>query len=171
MSCVPHATLNQTRGVIFSRDLLRYSEERLIEELKDYNVVSVRRITKNIDGIPTPTPTLFLTFNQLTLPSYIKCAWLRLPVKPFLPNPRRCFHCQAYGHVTKTCRRLQNRLPGICARCGNGDHGEDCPGPVKCYHCGESHPVSSKDCERYLLEKEILHVRNKERISFAEAKR
>ena len=55
--------------------------------------------------------------------------------------------------------------------CGKDDHGEDCPGPLKCYHCRGPHPASSKDCDRYRFEHEILQIRNKERVSFAEAKR
>lgn len=170
VSCSPHATMNQSRGVVFSRDLLRYSEERLVNELKNYDVTSVRRVQRKVDGVLTPTPTLFITFNRLVLPKTLKLAWLNLNVKPYVPNPRRCFHCQAYGHVTQTCRRLKNGFTKICVSCGMDNHGDDCPGPVRCYHCGEPHPASSKDCERYRFEREVLNIRNQERVSFAEAK-
>lgn len=43
-------------------------------------------------------------------------------------------------------------------------------GPVRCYHCGEPHPASSKECELFRFEKEVLHIRNQERVSFVEAK-
>lgn len=171
VSCAPHATMNQSRGVVFSRDLLRYSEERLVKELEEYDVVAVRRVHKKEEGALTPTPTLFITFNRLELPRTVKLAWLNLHVKPYVPNPRRCFHCQLYGHVTRTCRRLQNGLPKVCVTCGRDDHGEECPGPVRCYHCAEPHPASSKECDRLRFEREVLTIRNKEKLSFVEAKR
>ncbi|KAG7157179.1 hypothetical protein Hamer_G010020, partial [Homarus americanus] len=34
VSCTLHATFNQCRGVIFSKELLRYQEEKLLEELR-----------------------------------------------------------------------------------------------------------------------------------------
>ena len=170
-SCTPHATFNQSRGVVYCRELLRYSEEKLLEELRVHKVVGVQRFNKKIDGILTPTPSLMLTFDCTVLPSSIKVAWMNLKVKPYVPNPRRCFHCQMYGHVGRTCRRLQQGLPAVCVTCGTSTHdGQDCPGPVKCIHCQKGHPASSKECDRFLLEKEILIIRSREKITFPEAR-
>ncbi len=169
VSCSPHATMSQSRGVVFSREFLRYSEERLVTELENYDVTSVRRVQHRGDRVLTPTPTLFITFNRLVLQKIVQLAWLNLNVKPYVPNPRRCFHCQAYGHVTQTCRRLKNGLTKVCVSCGLNNQGEDCLGPVRYYHCGDPYPASSKDCERYRFEKEVLYVRNKKRVLFAEA--
>ena len=49
MSCTPHATLNQCRGVTFFRDILRYSEEKLLREMKGKVVVAVHRFQKKVD--------------------------------------------------------------------------------------------------------------------------
>lgn len=171
VSCTPHKTLNQSKGVIFHRDLLRYSEERLLRELTDEGVVAVHRFQKKVDGVLTPTPSLLLTFNSLVLPSFVQCAWYPLSVKPYIPNPRRCFHCQSFGHVAQSCRRHLRGLPSTCVNCGNDGHAGECPGPIKCYHCGGPHPASSKECDRYRFEKEILLVRTQERVSFPEAKK
>lgn len=35
VSCRPHATLNQSRGVVFCRDILRYSLEKLLRDMED----------------------------------------------------------------------------------------------------------------------------------------
>lgn len=171
VSCAPHATLNQSKGVVFCRDLLRYSEERLLQELREEGVVAVHRFQKKVDGVLTPTPSLLLTFNSLVLPNILYSAWYVLPVKAYVPNPRRCFHCQSFGHVARSCRRLQNDLPVVCVNCGGTGHSDDCPGPVKCYHCGEAHQASSRDCDRYKFEKEVLLIRTQERVSFPEAKK
>lgn len=108
--------------------------------------------------------------TRLVLPVFVKPVWLNLNVKPYIPNPRRCFHCQEYnGHVTQTCRRLKNGLAKVRVSCGMDNHGNDCPGPLRCYSCGESQLVSSKECGRFRLEK-ALNIRNQERWSYAEAK-
>lgn len=172
VACTPHATLNQYVGVIFSRDVMRYSNEKLLYELNDQGVVRVGRLQKEVDGVLVPTPTLFLTFDRLKLPEVVKLAWLRLPVKPYIPSPRRCFHCQAFGHISRSCRRRQDGLPAVCPSCGTMDHdGTTCPGPISCFHCRGPHPASSKDCDRYSFERQVLSIRTTEKIDFAEAKR
>lgn len=171
VSCAPHKTLNQSKGVIFCGDLLRYSEERLLREMAGQGVIAVHRFQRKVDNVLTPTPSLLLTFDSLVLPKSVRCAWYPLTVKPYVPNPRRCFHCQSFGHVAQSCRRHLRGLPSTCVNCGEDDHAGDCPGPIKCYHCGEPHPASSKECDRYRFEKEILLVRTQERVSFPEAKK
>lgn len=171
VSCAPHTTLNQSKGVVFCRDLLRYSEERLLQEFREEGVIAVHRFQKKVDGVLTPTPSLLLTFNSLVLPNTLDTAWYALPVKAYIPNPRRCFHCQNFGHVARSCRRLQNDLPAVCVNCGGTGHSADCPSPAKCYHCGGAHQASSQDCDRYKFEKEVLLIRTQERVSFPEAKK
>ena len=97
---------------------------------------------------------------------------LRLPVKPYIPSPRRCYHCQAFGHVIRFCRRLQDGLQAVCPSCGTTDHDRTtCSGSISCFHCRGAHPASSKDCDRYRFEREVLFIRTTEEIDFAEAKR
>ena len=62
VACTPHATLNQCKGVIFSRDVMRYSNEKLLHELSDQGIVGVGRLQNKVDGVLVPTPILFLTF-------------------------------------------------------------------------------------------------------------
>ncbi len=59
----------------------------------------------------------------------------------------------------------------MCVNCGDTGHSDDCPGPVKCYHYGGAHQASSRECDRYKFEKEVLLIRTQERISFSEAKK
>lgn len=46
-------TLKYTRGVVYCKDLLRYSEEKLSNQ----GVVRVERIKKKVDVVLTPPPT------------------------------------------------------------------------------------------------------------------
>ena len=70
--------------MIHSRDLLKYSGERVQEKLENQKVVKVQRMHKKVDGNLVPLPTLILTFDLVKLPSTVKAAWLHLHVKPYL---------------------------------------------------------------------------------------
>ena len=168
-NCAPHKLLNQCKGVIYCKDLLNYSEEKLLSEFEPQNVVAVRRIRKRENGELCPTPLLILTFQQITLPATISAAWFNLKVKPFIPSPKRCYYCQMYGHVLTSCRKRLKGEPGICVRCGGAQH-ENCEKSPSCFHCKGKHMASSKTCERYVFEKEIMTLKTKERITFREAK-
>lgn len=167
--CAPHRQFNQCKGVIYCRDLIKYSEEKLLLEFESQNVVEVRRIKKKENGELCPTPLLVLTFNQLSLPETISAAWYNLKVKPFIPSPKRCYYCQMYGHVNTSCRKRLKGEAGICVRCGGSQH-ENCTKSPFCFHCKGDHMASSRTCEKYLFEKEVLMVRTKERMTYKEAK-
>ena len=167
--CQPHFNLNTSKGLIYAPQLITYSEETLQKEFEDQGVIGVQRMKKKINGAITPQPGLILTFNSVRLPSSIEAAWYTYKIRQYIPRPRRCFHCQEFGHTTSSCRSKAQGRPAICVICSNEEHGE-CNKDPKCYHCGGSHPASSPNCDIYLFEKEVQATRVKERISFAEAK-
>ncbi|XP_064109054.1 uncharacterized protein LOC135217255 [Macrobrachium nipponense] len=170
IKCEPHKTYNQSRGVIFSKALMKFSEDKLLKKfVKDQNVTEVKRIMKKEHGVLCPQPLLILTFDSLKLPEILSVAWYQFKVRPYIPSPRQCFHCQMYGHVNTSCRRKAKGEVEICVNCGQESHGP-CSNAPKCVNCGGEHPASDKKCERYLFEKEIMAVKTKERISFFEAK-
>ena len=68
-----------------------------------------------------------------------------------------------------TCRRKITGEKGICENCGLEVHGE-CTNPPHCVNCGESHPASSKRCDKFSFEKEVQALRAKEHLSFKEAR-
>ncbi|KAG7176873.1 hypothetical protein Hamer_G000066, partial [Homarus americanus] len=122
------------------KELLRYSEEKLLEELQVQKVVKVNRFRKKENGVLNPTPSLLLIFDCFELPTSIKVAWISLKVKPYIPNPRRVFHCQMHDHVSCTCRKLQQGIPAVCVNC-----------------------VPTQ-------EREILHIHTRDKVHFAEAR-
>ena len=126
--CSPHKSLNQCKGVIRSTHLLKYSEERLLKEFESQKVVDVKQMNKYIDGVSTPLPTYILTFDLVRLPQKLKAAWLRIPIRPYVPAPRRCFYCQKFAHVSNSCRKKLNGENSICNNCGQEEHG-DCNRP------------------------------------------
>ncbi|GFW87087.1 uncharacterized protein TNCV_3173001 [Trichonephila clavipes] len=113
----PHRSLNSCRGVISEPDLLCASEAEILEGLSDQGVTQVRRIIIKKDLSLSPTKHLILTFNSPKLPSTIKAGYLNCKIRPYIPNPLRCFKCQRFGHSQTSCRGQLT-----CSRCAAVGH-------------------------------------------------
>ena len=102
----PHMCLNSSKGVIKWRDLVGTPVEEIAEELSESGVTEVCQIGSKETGI------YVLTCDMPTPPQHVKCAYIRLPVEEYVPNPMRCFKCQKYGHTMNKCNSQ-----ALCARC------------------------------------------------------
>ena len=118
-----HPTLNSSRGVIRCRELAGMSETDIRDELSEQGVILVERISRKEEGQENETNTLFLTFCNASLPKYIRIAYLRVKVDPFVPNPLRCFKCQKYGHGAQRCSSA-----AVCPTCAL-EHEGPCTNP------------------------------------------
>nr|CAH7765081.1 unnamed protein product [Callosobruchus chinensis] len=61
---IPHATLNQSKGVILCRDLLNSSVEEVKEELKSIGVIHVRRLKTKRNNFKIPDRPIFYTSRE-----------------------------------------------------------------------------------------------------------
>ncbi|GFV67937.1 uncharacterized protein TNCV_1872191 [Trichonephila clavipes] len=104
LTVTPHKSLNSCRGVISEPDLLYASEAEILEGLSDQVVTQVRRITILRDSTRLPTKHIILTFNSPKLPTTIKAGYLNCKIRPYIPNPLRCFKCKRFGHSQTACR-------------------------------------------------------------------
>ncbi|GBM17840.1 hypothetical protein AVEN_27715-1 [Araneus ventricosus] len=106
--------------------------------------------------------------QSLTLQDLV-AGYLSCPIKPYIPNPVRCFKCQKFGHSQQACRSNSK----ICAKCSVAGHdSSDCiSDEIKCRNCEGDHPAFSRSCRRWVLEKEILSTKIRKNISFAEARK
>ena len=170
VKCVSHPFFNQCRGVVYAPEILQIEEKEIEEELKSQGIVKVVRMKKKVGEQLIPLATLILTFDQCRLPSFIKVGWLSIKVKPYIPSPLRCYHCQMYGHSSQKCKERSNGKPAICVNCGRNSHGTCHEAPC-CIHCGEAHSAISKNCVKYIFEKEIQAIRAMEKVTFKEARR
>ncbi|GFV94230.1 uncharacterized protein TNCV_1136851 [Trichonephila clavipes] len=94
-------------------------------------------------------------------------AYIRCPVRPYIPNLLRCFQCQRYGHSKNVCRGQPT-----CPRCGESGHDSaDCKKKEQCLNCKGEHPAYSRSCPTWITEKEITAIKIKEKISYPEARR
>ncbi|GFW24908.1 putative RNA-directed DNA polymerase from transposon X-element [Trichonephila clavipes] len=162
-----HKSLNSCRGVISEPDLLSSSEAEILEGLSDQGVTQVRRISVKKDSSLFPTKNLILTINSPKLPSNIKAGYLNCKVRPYIPNPLRCFKCQRFGHSQTSCRGQLT-----CSRCVSVGHAStDCSLEPKCINCLQPHPSDSKLCPKWKIEKQIQEIKTTQNISYPEARK
>ena len=165
VSVRPHNSLNTSRGVVKSRDLESCTAEELVEELE--SVTHARRMMRREDGVLKNTNSWVLTFNTPKPPSKLRVAYLELEVRPYVPNPLRCFKCHRFGHGAKNC----SKVDPVCARCGQGGHEEaGCKATPRCLNCRGDHSASSRDCPKWQEEKKILEYRAKHGGTFKQVR-
>ena len=162
-----HRSLNYKKGVIWCEGLDRATETE-IEELKErQNITEVKRISVTRDGVKKQTHTYILTFQTTTLPTKLRIGYIETTVKPYIPNPLRCFKCQRFGHHRSNCRSNE-----VCARCLGTDHDKDnCSVEPKCRNCDGGHESSSRDCPVWKREWRIAELKVQNNITYNEAKK
>lgn len=168
ITITPHRTLNCSQGVISKLDLINETETDILEGLRDQGVTAVRRITIRQDSKEIKTKHVILTFDRTPLLEILTAGYLRCPTRPYVPNPRRCYKCQRYGHGTNSCRGRPK-----CAKCGQPDHLTDnCDASnFTCPNCHGPHAAYSRSCETFKQEKQIITLKVNENISFPEARK
>ncbi|XP_064488393.1 uncharacterized protein LOC135400491 [Ornithodoros turicata] len=166
VSVTTHRTLNTVKGVISEEELIECSETEIEEGLKEQGLVSAKRIIMRRDGKEIPTKHIILSFKLHTLPSTIKAGYVNCHVRSFIPNPRRCFKCQRFGHSSQVCR---GQL--VCPRCAGKEHTpESCTKDFHCANCEGGHPVYSRSCPRWKEEKEILKIKTEQNLNYRDAR-
>ena len=142
-----HSSLNICKGTIYCECLEGVSDAQIAEKLKDQDVKEVYRQQRREGEDLVPTNRFVITFDKTTLPKEVKVGYLICKVRLYIPNPRRCFKCQGYGHGKSTCKHEP-----VCARCGETGHDfKDCQQDPWCIHCHGEHPASDKKCPMYLF--------------------
>ncbi|GFW67580.1 RNase H domain-containing protein [Trichonephila clavipes] len=167
LTVTPHKSLNSSRGVISEPDLLGASQTKILEGLSDQGVTQVRRITIKKDSTRLPTKHIILTFNSPKFPTTIKARYLNCKIRPYIPNPLRCFQCKRFGHSQTSCRGQFT-----CSRCASAGHpSTDCTLEPKCINCSQSHASDSKLCPKWMLEKQIQEIKTNKNIFYSEARK
>ena len=97
-----------------------------------------------------PTKSIKVRWEGSALPQSIQVGHLgSYTVRPFTPDPVRCFRCQKFEHTTRTCHQMQSTC-GICS----GSHRttvclekrETEHVTTKCSNCKGQHVSASKAC-------------------------
>jgi len=166
MKAFCHPSLNNSKGVIRTRELQDMDEADIASELNHLGVIDVKRISIKKDGQIIPTGTYILTFNRPLPPERIQIGYLSVTVDIYIPNPLRCFKCQKFGHGSAGCKNK-----AVCHNCGKDDHEINCTNPAKCKNCLGDHAASSKKCPAWIKEKEIQKIKHTKKVSYPEARK
>lgn len=175
--------MNYTKVTIKHKDIPKYSNEELTEDLKRENcdVVSAEIQTSWIDKIEKKSEFAVVTLDgkfseqQLQTKKLIYW-WEKLHLKLYIPPPTRCKNCWAFDHYTSKKRPCTQK--GICGFCGEDAHvdseGNKIPGKCtkqrRCINCQkEDHPAWSKECVRYKEEQKIWRKMTEDRVSYNRA--
>lgn len=151
VSVAPHRTLNTVQGVISEDVLIEAPETEVVEGLSSRGAIAARRTILRGDGVKHKTRHIILTFAITTLPDAVKAGYLRYRVRPYVPNPVRCFKCQRFGFGSRNCRGSDR-----CAKCSSKEHLSDvCESNPKCANCDGKHAAYSRSCPLWKQEKEI----------------
>lgn len=124
-----------------------YTEEDLLEYLRPQGVLHVRRILRRRDSSvnewkTTPSDAVVLSFAPNTeRPTTINLGFTRHETADYTETPPRCFKCQRFGHVAKSCRGDQR-----CKRCGGPHDFRKCTAGFTCANCNGDHPASYSGC-------------------------
>ncbi|XP_058448897.1 uncharacterized protein LOC131428855 [Malaya genurostris] len=163
----PHPHLNVSRCVISCYDIIEMDEKDILTEMLKESVVRVQRITRKEGEKRVNTPALILTFSKTTYPEYLKIGLLRIPTRPYFPNPMLCYNCFSYGHTRVRCPGPQR-----CFNCSGDYHGEEeCNEASQCRNCKGDHRPTSRQCPVYKKEVEVIKIKVRDNVSFPEARK
>ncbi|GFW41222.1 RNase H domain-containing protein [Trichonephila clavipes] len=101
------------------------------------------------------------------LPSNIKAGYLNCKLRPYIPNPLRCFKCQRFGHSQNSCPHSTHIFR--CAAVGHSS--TDCTLEPKCINCSQPHTADSKLCPKWKTEKQIQEIKANRNITYVEARK
>lgn len=101
----------------------------------------------NING--TPTKQVLITLRG-PIPTHLDLkTWGTYSLRPYTPEPLRCYNCQRFGHHQSRCAR-----PPTCGVCSGRHNSQQCidklkakqPITTKCPNCSGKHHAWNKFC-------------------------
>lgn len=140
--------LGKIRGVP-----LEYSDNDLLEYLKEEGVVGVQRqiaYERHGDGSSTPhfQGSVILSFARcISMPHRVRLGFTSYFVEEYFGSPVRCFKCQRFGHIARNCRFARQ-----CKVCAGPHYQNECTSrsEPRCANCGGSHTATFSGCPRKL---------------------
>lgn len=163
-----HPTLNQSKGTIYCPELICETDEVILTELKAQHVTEVYRIKKMKNNELIDTGVFIVSFDLPELPEKLFVGYIICQVQLYIPNPRRCFKCQSFGHGAKFCNKEE-----VCGNCSELQHDPKppvCRLAAKCKNCGGSHPSWDRKCPIFVREKGIQRIQTTNKISNYQAR-
>lgn len=154
------------QGVFFCDQIVSMKDEEIVKEINldnpDVKVVAVRRLRKkDRNGAWTESGSFVVTMRCETIPEKLKIGYLMKNMRPFIPDPMRCYRCNKLGHMSMRCREKSEDEKN-CINCNEPQHAEvgvKCTKPPKCANClSTEHNSAFRNCPRYVEDKKINEV-------------
>ena len=152
-----HKTFNTVKGVLYSADLMDFTEDEI--------VTMCPNTVKEIYKVGGKKSTIIVTFNSTNLPDRLKIGPISIRLHNYIERPRQCQNCFSYLHSKKHCPNATR-----CYKCSQEMHNQhhphnpqDCQNDLFCLHCKDNHSPNFKKCPTYQFEENIL---SKARIEF-----
>ncbi|KAH7977522.1 hypothetical protein HPB49_002166 [Dermacentor silvarum] len=129
---------------------LNYTDRLLVESLRDYGVVSVRRqCAYRLKGNSTETCRRFTNSVILHfradrhMPSHVYLGFTRYRVDRYFGAPTQCYNCQRYGHTSEFCQHSRR-----CKNCAGPHSHKECSSPTNllCANCKGHHAATYSGC-------------------------
>jgi hypothetical protein len=156
------ATPASKRGIIFG-----LSTDICIEDIKEeLEADYVHRLQKREDGVMKDTTTIVFSRASGIMPEYVCVAFRNRPVRAYVPQPMRCYHCQAFGHKQMKCK---SKLK--CPRCGGAHIYSACTEneTLTCPNCKGNHSAAYRGCPKYEQVQAALTTSVTQKMSYADA--
>ena len=102
----------------------------------------------------------------------MKIGYLNVGMDLYIPNPLQWYTCFKNGHYERNCNK--NTSEALCkyySEVANTHDSTSCKNTIKCANCGGKHVATSRTCPVWKREKEIVTIKYKESLSFAEARK
>lgn len=129
------------------------TEDELMEDLKNQNVVKVRRVKKPVKLIGSEgvhfemrnTHYVDILFGE-TINNMVKIMFREYQVTLLPPEPLQCLKCLQFGHLKRDCAGTE-----LCRRCGNSGHKVmECKArSPTCANCKQAHRSGDDRCPVY----------------------
>lgn len=160
------------KGVITVEALSEESDEEVLAELESQGVIAVRNFPTRLNGTVKRSATFELTFAK-ELPLQLNVGYLKVSVRPFIPDPLRCFRCNLLGHTSRNCKLPEDVK--VCINCGEKHpiiKGQRCEAPPKCVNCGATdHNSASRTCPAMQQQQKLLKHSVMTKTPIAEVKK
>lgn len=170
VSFTENKTMNRVKGIFYCPELIAITDEDVMEELKDQNVLEFYRFKKpNRNGEMYQTGLYSATFKGTTRPEYLNISFVRVKVSASYQRPLQCNHCFVFGHSKKNCNKSDLNICPSCSSEMEKDTEHNCT--IKCVNCQDSHPSLSKSCPQYIFEQDVIYLKTDQCLSYPEAKR
>lgn len=158
--------LGTKQGVFFCRNTEDMTDEEIINNLNESNsdmkITAIRRLKKrNTEGKWVDSGSHVITMRCNQIPKEIRVGWMIQTIRPYIPDPMRCFRCNKLGHTGKRCRERKEEEKN-CINCNMQQHtapGSKCENEPYCANClSTQHNSAFRGCPSYILDKSINEI-------------